>query len=117
MNMNTIFIACFATLANAIKSDNLNNEFEPTVKVTSHAADPTEDLEKTGLQTKTADMYVSEFLGKPTALKTGLIYCSFALVLIMVFYCTWVGAEKEEQEEMKEAKEKRANLRRSRLNN
>ena len=49
-------------------------------------------------------MYVSEFLGKPTILKTGLIYGAFAMVLVMTFYCTWVGAGKEEAEEAEEKK-------------
>ena len=64
----------------------------------------TEDLKNAGLRTKTTDMYVSEFLGKPTILKTGLIYGAFAMVLVMTFYCTWVGAGKEEAEEAEEKK-------------
>ena len=50
-------------------------------------------------------------------LKTCLIYGAFAMVLVMTFYGTWVGAGKEEEEEAEKKKAQRADLRRKRQDN
>ena len=41
-------------------------------------------------------------------LKQGLLFGVFSLILIMTFYCTWVGAGKEEDEEVSKIKAGRA---------